>query len=64
MPVIEFREDFATRQVVVSVDNTERFRHKEYMSAAIWARDNLSLSDPELMDIYRDYKEDYDSQKM
>lgn len=61
--MIKFREDFARGQVVVYHNDQPVYRHSEYLGAATWAQRAYNLSDDQLMEIYRDYKEDYDDNR-
>jgi len=58
---IKFREVLSLHQVNVIVNNTPMKGFSEYTSAAKWAQQRYGLTDGQLMQIYRDYKEDYDS---
>jgi hypothetical protein len=60
---IKFREDFARGQVVVYNDDVVAYRHSEYRASATWAQSVYELTDEQLMNIFRDYKEDYDKKK-
>lgn len=60
---IKFRENFANGHVEVIVNDTKVYSHDEYRGAAEWTQKMYRLADAELMDIYRDYKEDYDTQR-
>lgn len=60
---IKFREDFARGQVVVYSDDVVAYQHSEYRGAATWAQRTYNLTDEQLMDIFRDYKDDYDDRK-
>lgn len=57
---IKFRENWRTRQVNVIDNDRVVFAHREYRGAAEWAQKTYSLTDAHLMEIYRDYKDDYD----
>lgn len=61
--MIKFREDFERGQVVVYKDDQPVWRHSEYRGAATWAQRAYSLTDEQLMDIYQDYKDDYDKNR-
>lgn len=58
---IQFREDWAKGRVKVLAGGVQVYSHSEYRGAAEWAQKMYRLSDSELMDIYRDYKDDYDA---
>lgn len=58
---IKFRENFITGRVVCTVDGKFVISDSEYRTVAEYARDRFGLDDEALMDIYRDYKRDYDS---
>ena len=60
---IKFRENPKINHVVVLEDDKEVFSNSEYYYAAKFAKEKYNLTDEQLMDIYRDYKEDYDSLK-
>lgn len=60
---IKFRENFANGHVEVIVDDTKVYSHDEYRGSAQWAINKYGLSDDKMMDIYRDYKDDYDTQR-
>lgn len=60
---IKFRENFANGHVEVIVNDTKVFSHDEYRGSAEWTMKMYRLSDVEMAAIYRDYKEDYDTQR-
>jgi hypothetical protein len=60
---IKFRENFANGHVEVIVNDTKVYSHDEYRGAAQWAIDKYELSDDEMAVIFRDYKDDYDTQR-
>lgn len=58
---IQFRENFKTRKVEVRENGVKVVERSEYLAAAEWAKAKYSLSDHDLMQIYADYRVDYDS---
>lgn len=58
---IKLREDWKTQHVRVFKDDIETYHDREYTGAARWAQLRYNLSGEELMDIYADYRADYDS---
>lgn len=58
---IQFREDWAKGRVTVLAGGVQVYSHSDYRGAAEWARQMYRLTDSQLMEIYREYKEDYDS---
>ena len=55
-----FRENWTTRQVEAKVNKVVVLRNSEYRPLAETAQRMFSLTDAQLMDLYRDYKDDYD----
>lgn len=58
---IRFRENFRTRHVELQIDGVKTFSSPEYVTTAKYAQRTYGLSDDKLMDMYRDYKDDYDN---
>ncbi len=58
---VKFRENFELGVVEVFSHNMLTRRFREYSAAATWAQNLYRLTDDQLMEIYRDYKEDYDA---
>lgn len=61
---VAFRENFSSGQVNVFVNDgiVPVYRNGEYRSAAAWVVSRYGLTEEEMMRVYRDYKDDYDSQ--
>ena len=57
---IKFRENHHRFQVDVVFCDQVVYSHSEYRGAAEWAQRNYGLSDPQLLEIYRDYKDECD----
>lgn len=60
---IKFRENFGTGKVELQVHGAVVFSNSEYRITATHAQRTYHLSDDELMELYRDYKDDYDLQR-
>lgn len=60
---IKFRENFKIGHVVVLVDDKEVFSNSEYYYSAKYAKETYNLTDDQLMEIYKEYKKDYDAIK-
>lgn len=58
---IKFRENWNNRHVEIFVDGVYVAGFPEYTATARYAQRKYNLSDDQLMLIYYDYKEDYDS---
>lgn len=58
---ISFRESVPVGRVIVTVDGKDVYSDTEYRGSAEWAQKAYHLTDGELMALYYDYKEDYDS---
>lgn len=58
---IKFRESTNTFGVELIVNGVFLTRRPYYQEIAEYAKMKYNLSDSELMEIYYDYKEDYDS---
>jgi len=58
---IKFRENLNRYQVDVIVNGQVVYSNNEYRGAAEWAKLRYNLSDRDLEMIYRDYKEDLES---
>lgn len=59
---IYFRENFNRGKVEVYINRAVYFAFDEYRSAVKTTQSTFQLSDEQMMEIYSDYKEDYDSQ--
>lgn len=59
---MKFRENFGTGKVELHVRKVVVFSSGEYRITATHAQRTYLLSDDELMEMYRDYKDDYDRQ--
>lgn len=60
-PVYKFRESRPVGQVMLLVDDVCVYRASEYRTVAEYAKSRYGLRDDQLMLMYYDYKEDYDS---
>lgn len=58
---IIFRENWRRGTVDVFEDGRLVYSNRDYSTTATWAQKTYNLTDQQLMEIYRDYKEDYDS---
>lgn len=58
---LKFREDWGHGHVRVINNGIIVYRNRDYRTAAEWAQKKYNLSDSELITLYYDYKEDYDS---
>jgi hypothetical protein len=58
---IKFRENWKTRKVEVFVDDKIMGAYTEYNFAAKMVQQIYHLSDADMMEIYKDYKADFDS---
>lgn len=58
---IKFRENWTTHKVEVFVNDLKVAAYAEYYHAVKYVQQKYGVSDDVLLDIYRDYKEDYDS---
>lgn len=59
---IKFRENWNHHTVDVYEGERVVYSGREYRGSAEWAKRKYNLTDPQLMAIYRDYKDDYDSE--
>lgn len=59
---IKFRENWNRGTVDVYDGDLVVYSNREYRGSAIWAKSKYNLTDPQLMAIYRDYKDDYVSE--
>lgn len=60
-PQLNFRENFALGRVQVLLAGGVIYGDREYRGASEWARRRYNLSDAEMLALYEDYKQDYDS---
>lgn len=58
---IIFRENWRRGTVDVFEDGQLVYSNRDYSTTSTWAQKTYNLTDQQLMEIYRDYKEDYDS---
>ena len=57
---IQLRENFRTGKVELRIRGEVAFSSSEYRTTATHAQRTYGLSDGDLMELYRDYKDDYD----
>lgn len=65
-PVDSFDKDIShwklpNQPAVLQIDGVKTFSSPEYVTTAKYAQRTYGLSDDKLMDMYRDYKDDYDN---
>ena len=58
----KLREIFEEAKVALIIDGVTKSKHGEYRAAVDVLQRTYGLNDAEIMQVYRDYKDDYDMQ--